>query len=125
MRVGRIEREQGPGIAEAWRAERWTQRLRGLLFRPPLAADGSQALVIDPCPGIHTCGMRYPLDVVFLDRESKVCGWREALRPWRFAACRGARSVVELHGGALATLRPALGERWDWKAHRTEGAVCE
>lgn len=115
MKAGRIRREAGAGVPEAWRADRWPQRLRGLLFRTPLARDGSQALLIHPCPSIHTVGMAYPIDVVFLDRDSRVCGWREALAPWRFAACRGARSVVEFHGGALALLKPVQGERWEWQ----------
>ena len=116
MRCGRISRVDAPQVPRAWRAERWWQRLRGLLFRPALSADGSEALVIEPCASVHTIGMAYPLDLVFLDRDGRVCGWRERLMPWRFAGCRGARSTVELHGGALARLNPRMGEAWTWQA---------
>ncbi|HST45727.1 MAG TPA: DUF192 domain-containing protein [Luteimonas sp.] len=115
MRCGRIERGDAPPVARAWRAERWWQRLRGLLFRPALSPDGSEALVIVPCASVHTFGMAYPLDLVFLDREGRVCGWREALAPWRMAGCRGARATVELHGGTLARLAPRMGEAWTWQ----------
>jgi uncharacterized membrane protein (UPF0127 family) len=40
--------------------------------------------------------MRFPIDAVFLDRELRVVGIAESLRPWRVAGRRGARSVLEL-----------------------------
>lgn len=102
--------------ASAWLADRWHTRLRGLLGRAPLADRARQALWLRPCGSVHTIGMRYPLDVVFLDRDDRVCGWREGLRPGRFAACAGARSTVEFHAGALAIIHPQLGSRWHWHA---------
>jgi uncharacterized membrane protein (UPF0127 family) len=114
VRPGWIEREDGKAIAQVWAADRWWSRLRGLLARPPLAADGSQALLITPCASVHTVGMRYPLDLVYLDRAGMVVDWCERVAPWRFSACRRAAATVEFHGGALAELQPRLGERWHW-----------
>ena len=122
MRHGRIERSDGPGVPRAWMADRWWSRLRGLLGRAPLAADGSEALLIRPCASVHTLGMGYPLDLVFLDREGAVLGWREQLRPWRAAACRNAAVTVEFHGGALQRLQPRQGEYWRWEAGAGDGA---
>ncbi|ADV28901.1 protein of unknown function DUF192 [Pseudoxanthomonas suwonensis 11-1] len=121
MRPGSIRREGAPPIPRAWAADRWWSRLRGLLARPPLAADGSEALLIRPCASVHTVGMAYPLDLVFLDREGRVLEWREQVAPWRAAACRGAAATVELHGGALARLRPCAGERWRWEPAAVAG----
>lgn len=115
MKQGRIHRESKPAIVRAWMADRWWQRLRGLLLRRPLARDGSEALVIRPCASVHTLGMAYPLDLVFLDARQQVCGWRGNVAPWRAAMCRGAHSVVELHAGVLDALQPEIGETWTWR----------
>lgn len=118
MTPGRIERAGAPAIPQVWAADRWWSRLRGLLARPPLAEDGSQALLITPCASVHTFGMRYPLDLVYLDRAGEVVGWCEQLAPWRASGCRRAVATVEFHGGALARLRPRLGEVWQWRSAR-------
>jgi uncharacterized membrane protein (UPF0127 family) len=118
VRPGRIERDGAPPIPQVWAADRWWSRLRGLLARPPLAEDGSQALLITPCASVHTIGMRYPLDLVYLDRAGEVVGWREHVAPWRFSACRRAAATVEFHGGAVARLQPRLGEVWRWRSAR-------
>jgi hypothetical protein len=46
--------------------------------------------------------MRFPLDVVFVDREWRVVGVRHRLRPWRVAGARGAVAALELPAGAAA-----------------------
>jgi uncharacterized protein len=78
-------------------------RLRGLLGRP-LPAAGA-ALLITPCASVHTCFMRAPIDVVFLDHHDRVLRVFTALRPWRLAGCRGARAALELAAGDAARLR--------------------
>ncbi|MDO5505026.1 MAG: DUF192 domain-containing protein [Pseudoxanthomonas suwonensis] len=106
--------------AHAWLADRWPLRLRGLLGRAPLQDRARQALWLRPCASVHTLGMRYALDVVFLDRDDRVCGWREHLAPIRFAACTGARSTVEFHAGALDVIGPRLGSKWDWQPQQEQ-----
>lgn len=115
MRCGRIQREGAPAIPRVWLADRWWLRMRGLLGRPPLAGDATEGLLIQPCASVHTVGMGYPLDLVFLARNGQVVGMREGLRPWRAAACARAAATVEFHAGALARLRPRLGETWHWQ----------
>jgi uncharacterized protein len=90
------------------RPERLLPRVLGLLVHPPLRAGGG--LWLDPCGGIHTWGMRYPIDVLFLDRELRVLRVARNVRPWRMVfAPRGTRSVVELPAGAAANV--AEGDR--------------
>ncbi len=87
---------------------RW-ERLRGLLGRPPLEA--GQALVIAPCNGIHTVGMRYPIDVVFIDRGGQVLRTAEGLRPGRCIPwVRGASTVIELPVGAVSASQTLAGD---------------
>jgi len=71
-------------------------RLRGLLGRE-LAAD--EGLLIRPTNSIHMFFMGYAIDAVFLDKELRVLRVAHALAPWRTAARRGSRSVLELPAG--------------------------
>lgn len=114
MKQGMIHRNGQPIVACAWRADRPWSRLRGLLGRKPLSGHASQALWLVPCGSVHTFGMGYPLDVVFLDRAGRVLGCRENLRPWRAQGCRGAHQTVELAPGGIAKLHPETGEVWQW-----------
>lgn len=116
MKPGCIVRGDGSiVIPAAWLADRWWTRLRGLLLRKPLDAVAPEALLIKPCASVHTFGMAYPLDLVFLNREGQVCGWKQGIKPWRVAACRQAEATLELHAGTLERLQPRLGEPWRWQ----------
>jgi uncharacterized membrane protein (UPF0127 family) len=77
-------------------------RRRGVLRRARLGA--REAFVISPCRQVHTFGVRYPLDVVFCDRDMRVLHV-ETLAPRRVSRrVPGALCCVELLGGrALAT----------------------
>ncbi len=84
-------------------------RLRGLLGRRELPS--GEGLLLRPSPSIHTFFMRFPIDVVFLDRELRVLRVADAVKPWRAAACRGARAVLELTAGEASARGIAVGER--------------
>jgi uncharacterized membrane protein (UPF0127 family) len=60
-------------------------------------------MLIDAAPSVHMFFMRFPIDVVFLDRDWRVVGVRHELRPWRFAGARRAVAALELPAGAAAT----------------------
>ena len=57
----------------------------GLLNRSSL--DDDEALLIKPCNSIHTFFMKFPIDVVFLDKNGKVLKIKKRLKPWRFCDC--------------------------------------
>lgn len=82
------------GVLTVFQADRFVRRLRGLIGRSALGDD--EALLIRPCRSVHTLGMRYPIDLVYLDRTGLVLRVRAALSPWRFSACLGAAAVLEL-----------------------------
>jgi hypothetical protein len=70
----------------------------GLLGRPPLRR--REALWLEPCGSIHTWGMRYAIDVVFLNRDGRVLGVARQVKPWRIAlAPPRTRSALELRAG--------------------------
>jgi len=76
------------------RATSVSRRTVGLLTSAPLGEH--EGLWIKPCMAVHTMGMRFPIDVVFLNRERRVLRVVANLRPNRFAICWQASSVVEL-----------------------------
>jgi uncharacterized protein len=71
----------------------------------------SEGLLIRPSGSVHTFFMRFPIDVVFLDRQDAVLKVVPALGPRRLAAARRARRVLELSGGVCASRGLAVGER--------------
>ena len=71
-----------------------TERRRGLAGLDALPAD--RALHLQPCRAVHTIGMRFALDLVWLDASGAVVRVDRAVPPWRHRVCRRARSVVKL-----------------------------
>ena len=90
-------------------ADTMLTRLRGLLGRGALAS--GDGLLIRPTSAIHTCFMRFPLDAVFLDGDLVVLRTVSHLRAWRFAACRGSQSVLELAAGEISRRGIRPGDR--------------
>lgn len=72
-------------------------RRKGLLGRTGLEPGGG--LWIVPCESVHTFFMRFPIDLVYLDRKNRVRKVRHAVGPWRLSACLTAHSVLELPAG--------------------------
>ena len=89
----------------------WT-RLRGLLgVRSGDFGNGS-GLWIVPCHGVHTLGMGFPIDVVYLDDAKTVIHIQGDLPPWRFAPVRRrAASVLELPCRTAAETRTEIGDK--------------
>src|SRR4051794_12265039 len=71
------------------------RRMVGLLGTPRL--EPQSGLLIFPTQGVHTFGMKYPIDVVFLNRKRQVVGINAALKPWRLSRVFwAAECVIEL-----------------------------
>jgi uncharacterized protein len=90
-------------------ARRFVSRALGLLVGEPLGE--SEALLIAPCSSIHTFGMRYPIDVVFVDRDARIVRVFDRVGAARIRFAFGARAVVELRSGAAARHGLAPGVR--------------
>ena len=72
-------------------------RSRGLLGRTSMAS--GDGILLRPASSVHTAFMRFPIDVVFLDRELSVLKIVPRLVPWRTAGRRKAHAVLELPAG--------------------------
>ncbi|HEX5147148.1 MAG TPA: DUF192 domain-containing protein [Conexibacter sp.] len=71
------------------------------------ALPSGAGLLLPGTRSIHTCGMRFALDLLWLDRRGRVVRVDRGVRPWRVRGCRGARAVLELPARARATDAPA------------------
>ena len=75
-------------------------RMRGLLGRGGL--ERGEGLLLQPAGSIHTAFMRFPIDAVFLDGDRRVLRIAADVRPWRTAAAKRSRAVLELAAGEAA-----------------------
>jgi uncharacterized protein len=89
-------------------------RMRGLLGRSELPP--GEGILLRPAGSVHTFFMRFPIDVVFLGGELEVVRIARELPPWRTAAARGARAVLELAGGEADRRGLLVGDRLELTA---------
>ena len=110
--VARVRNQRsGAVIGERLRvADTPWRRLRGLLgHREPQPGEG---LLIEPSNGIHTVGMRYPIDVLFVARDGTVIRCERALPPARMVPwVRGGHRVLELPSGTIDASDTTEGDR--------------
>lgn len=88
----------------------WT-RFRGLLGLAPDDFGNGSGIWITPCRGVHTLGMAFAIDVIYLDRTLKVVDVQSAVKPWRFTPVRiRAASVLELPCHTAAATKTEVGD---------------
>jgi uncharacterized membrane protein (UPF0127 family) len=81
-------------------AEAMGARTRGLLGHDPLRL--GQGMLIRPCRWIHTFGMSFPIDIVYVDKHSRIVAVSQNLRPGRIdRPVPRAWFVVEMAAGAI------------------------
>jgi uncharacterized protein len=80
-------------------ADTAAKRSKGLLGRSGLPR--GHAIWIAPCEAVHTFGMQFAIDLIYLDRQHRIRKIQSNVRPWRISACLRAHSVVELPGGSI------------------------
>ncbi|MEH7346313.1 DUF192 domain-containing protein [Bacillus sp. JJ1532] len=90
-------------------ANNFWKRLKGLLFyKKPITEEG---LLITPCNSVHMFFMRFPIDVVFLDRKNQVVKVVSELKPWRMIPpVHSAHSTLELPVGTIANSNICVGD---------------
>jgi uncharacterized membrane protein (UPF0127 family) len=89
-------------------ADKGEKRRKGLLGRECLSP--GEGLWIVPCESVHTFFMRFPIDLVYLDRKKRIRKLRSGVAPWRLSACFSAYSVLELAAGAIRNTQAQPGD---------------
>jgi len=91
-------------------AESIFRRMKGLLGRNSL--DDGEGLLIRPCKGIHTFGMKFPIDAVFLDGNNRVIAVTKNILPNHMTRLYlGASSVLEVPAGTLEKTATLAGDQ--------------
>lgn len=96
-------------------------RRRGLLGRATLAE--GEGLWIVPCEAVHTFGMQFPIDIVYVDRRKRVRKVRHSVPARRLSACLSAYSVIELAAGAVRRTGTKDGDQLEFTCHSLEGEL--
>jgi hypothetical protein len=90
-------------------ADTFFSRLKGLLGTKSLAED--QGLLLCNCNSVHMLGMRYALDIVYLDKAGAILKIIENLRPWQVSFCWPARDTLEVKSGTIQRLNWKIGQQ--------------
>ncbi|MDE1182023.1 DUF192 domain-containing protein [Paraburkholderia sp.] len=85
------------------------ERMRGLLGRDRLLS--SEALLLRPCRSIHTFGMRFAIDVIFLDRHNRIVAIHHDISKRRMLLSLRATQTLEMTAGSARQLRMVVGEQ--------------
>jgi len=95
-------------------ADHGAKRRKGLLGREMLSA--GEGLWIVPCESVHTFGMQFPIDLVYLDGDKRVKKVRNDVPPWRISACLSAYSVLELASGSIRRTGTKPGDKLEFSS---------
>jgi uncharacterized protein len=105
-----IRREDGSIVCERCvLGDTALTRMKGLLGRRELPSD--EGILLKPASSVHMAFMRFPIDAVFVDRDLRVVKIAADLQPWRVAASRGAKAVLEISAGEASRRGLTVGDR--------------
>lgn len=97
-------------------------RMIGLLGRSSLKPEGGIWIV--PCNSIHTIGMRFTIDIILIDRNFKVVGLRELVRPFSITRPNlRAESILELPAHTIFKSRTEIGDQLQIEHYQAKPAV--
>jgi hypothetical protein len=95
-------------------ADSAAKRNKGLLGRQGLAP--GEGLWIIPCESVHTFWMKFPIDLIYLDRKNRIKKLRDSVPPWRLSACLSAHSVLELPAGTIRNTQTEPGDTLEFSS---------
>lgn len=93
-------------------ADHGAARNKGLLGRSTLPS--GSGLWIVPCESVHTFFMKFPIDLIYIDRQKRVKKVRNNVGPWRLSACLTAHSIIELPVGVIARSQTTPGDQLEF-----------
>lgn len=104
--------------AEIKFSARWAKtifrRLIGLLATSSLKKN--EGLLLSPCKSVHTMGMSYPLDLIFMDKQRIVVKCVQNLKPYRAASAKRAYYTLELPINTIEASGVGVGDQFSWSS---------
>ena len=89
-------------------ADSFFKRFKGLMFRKDPIKD--EGLWIVPCNAVHMFFMKFPIDIVLLNKQNEVVALHHDLKPWRMTKpVKAAYSTLELPAGSIEKLGICIG----------------
>ena len=85
------------------------KRRTGLLKHDRL--EPGEGLLISPCSAVHTFFMKFPIDLVYIDKKRKVRKVAHAVPAWRMSGCLLAHAVIELPAGTVKRTATQAGDQ--------------
>jgi uncharacterized protein len=114
VKIKVTNRDRGTVLADAADvADTSAKRRTGLLKHSKL--DPGEGLWIAPCESVHSFGMKFSIDVVYLDKQKKVRKVRREMVARRISACFTAHSVLELPVGVIDATRTEPGDQLEFE----------
>jgi len=111
-----INHDQQLILSHVMKTSSVVERMQGLLCRAPLKEH--EGFLIQPCSSIHTIGMRYDIDVIFLNKDLQIKKITCNIKPWRFAMSVGAAMVLELMAGNAERLGLVENMELQWELNK-------
>lgn len=96
-------------------------RKTGLLKHTGL--EPGEGLWITPCEAVHTIGMKFPIDVLFLNKKLRVLKVRHSMPRWRMSASLLAHSVLELPSGTALAAQTVAGDQLEFEKYDDSAKV--
>ena len=93
-------------------ADTFKGRMVGLLNRESLSPQS--ALLLTNCRSVHTFGMRFSIDIAFLDKDGYILSLVDSLDRFRSASCRQASHTLESRAGRMRELNIGIGNQLVW-----------
>ena len=107
-------------------ADSYFRRLVGLLGKTRKWARAGRGLWIIPSHGIHTIGMLFPIDLIFLDREKNVVHLEEHVRPFRISRVSlKSYSVLELPAHTVFRTGTCVGDQLEFLRAENGNSAAE
>lgn len=85
------------------------ERAGGLLFRPKI--NMNEVLYLKPCNSVHTLGMKYSIDVVYLNRAGIIIKVIDGMKPYRASYCTSSKTVLEFISGVAKKMNLRVGDQ--------------
>jgi uncharacterized membrane protein (UPF0127 family) len=96
-------------------ADTSAKRRQGLLKHTGL--ERGEGLWIAPTEAVHTVGMKFAIDVLFLDKKKRVLKIRRDMGKWKMAICLRAHSVLELRAGGAHDTGTGVGDQLEFEKY--------
>lgn len=93
-------------------ANTFLSRIKGLLTRDGFG--DCNGMLLTPCGYVHTFGMKFDIDLVFLDRDNRVVECRHNVGANKWAGTMNAKHTLELPAGILESLNIKTGDELKW-----------